>query len=52
MMPPSVGPTEPLPMYGTDQKAPVLTSTAPTPRLPSGKVNKVVLRELYGERNG
>jgi hypothetical protein len=36
-VPPSVGPTEPLPMYGTDQKAPALTSTAPTPRLPNGK---------------
>jgi hypothetical protein len=37
-VPPNVGPTEPLPMYGSDQKAPVLTSTAPTPRLPkSGK---------------
>jgi hypothetical protein len=37
-VPPNVGPTEPLPMYGSDQKAPALTSTAPTPRLPkSGK---------------
>jgi hypothetical protein len=36
-VPPGVGPTEPLPMYGTDQKAPELTSTAPTPRLASGK---------------
>jgi hypothetical protein len=36
-VPPNVGPTEPLPMYGTDQEAPKLTSTAPTPRLPNGK---------------
>jgi hypothetical protein len=36
-VPPNVGPTEPLPMYGSDQKAPVLDSTAPTPRLASGK---------------
>jgi hypothetical protein len=36
-VPPSVGPTEPLPMYGSDQEEPKLTSTAPTPRLPNGK---------------
>jgi hypothetical protein len=36
-VPPDVGPTEPLPMYGTDQEPPLLTSTAPTPRLPDGK---------------
>jgi hypothetical protein len=36
-VPPNVGPTEPLPMYGTDQEPPLLTSTAPTPRLPDGK---------------
>jgi hypothetical protein len=36
-VPPSVAPTEPLPMYGSDQQAPSLTSTAPTPRLPNGK---------------
>ena len=36
-VPPNVGPTEPLPMYGSDQKPPVLTSTAATPRLASGK---------------
>jgi hypothetical protein len=36
-VPPSVGPTEPLPMYGSDQQAPALTSNAPTPRLASGK---------------
>jgi hypothetical protein len=38
-VPPSVGPTKPLPMYGTDQKPPELTSTAPTPRLADGKPN-------------
>ena len=38
-VPPNVGPTEPLPMYGSDQKAPELTSTAPTPRLADGKPN-------------
>ena len=38
-VPPNVGPTEPLPMYGSDQKAPALTSTAPTPRLADGKPN-------------
>jgi hypothetical protein len=36
-VPSNVAPTEPLPMYGSDQKAPVLDSTAPTPRLASGK---------------
>jgi hypothetical protein len=36
-VPPSVGPTEPLPMYGSDQQPPALTSTAATPRLASGK---------------
>jgi hypothetical protein len=36
-VPPSVGPTEPLPMYGSDQEPPLLTSNAPTPRLPNGK---------------
>ena len=36
-VPPSVGPTEPLPMYGSDQQPPVLTSDAPTPRLANGK---------------
>jgi len=38
-VPPSVGPTEPLPVYGTDQEAPKLTSNAPTPRLADGKPN-------------
>jgi hypothetical protein len=36
-VPPSVGPTEPLPMYGSDQEPPVLDSDAPTPRLAGGK---------------
>jgi hypothetical protein len=36
-VPPNVGPTEPVPMYGSDQQPPALTSTAPTPRLASGK---------------
>jgi len=36
-VPPSVGPTRPLPMYGSDQEAPKLTSNAATPRLPNGK---------------
>ena len=36
-VPPNVGPTEPLPMYGSDQEPPQLTSDAPTPRLASGK---------------
>ena len=36
-VPPSVGPTQPLPMYGSDQEAPKLTSNAATPRLPNGK---------------
>ncbi len=38
-VPPGVGPTEPLPMYGSDQKPPALTSTAATPRLANGKPN-------------
>jgi hypothetical protein len=36
-VPPNVGATEPLPMYGSDQQPPQLTSTAATPRLASGK---------------
>jgi hypothetical protein len=36
-VPPNVGPTEPLPMYGSDQKPIQLTSTAATPRLAGGK---------------
>jgi hypothetical protein len=36
-VPPSVGPTEPVPMYGSDQEPPVLDSDAPTPRLADGK---------------
>jgi hypothetical protein len=38
-VPPSVSgePTAPVAMYGTDQEAPVLDSTAPTPRLADGK---------------
>jgi len=37
-VPPSVGPaTTAVAMYGTDQEAPVLDSTAPTPRLAGGK---------------
>ena len=36
-VPSNVGPTQPLPMYGSDQKAPVLDSNAPTPRLAGGK---------------
>ncbi len=38
-VPPSVSgrPTQPVAMYGTDQKAPVLDSIAPTPRLANGK---------------
>ncbi|MGD8341220.1 MAG: hypothetical protein PVH89_10580, partial [Gammaproteobacteria bacterium] len=38
-VPPSVSgmPTQPVAMYGTDQEAPVLDSTAPTPRLADGK---------------
>jgi hypothetical protein len=36
-VPSNVGPTEPLPMYGSDQQAPALTSNASTPRLASGK---------------
>ena len=40
-VPPSVsgGPTQPLPMYGSDQKPVQLTSTAATPRLADGKPN-------------
>ena len=39
-VPASVGPaTEAVAMYGTDQEAPVLDSTAPTPRLADGKPN-------------
>jgi hypothetical protein len=37
---------EPVEMYGTDQKAPVLDSTAPTPRLANGKP------DLTGTWNG
>jgi hypothetical protein len=36
-VPSNVGPTQPLPMYGSDQEAPKLTSNAPTPRLANGK---------------
>jgi len=36
-VPPSVGPTEPLPWFGSDQEPPVLDSDAPTPRLANGK---------------
>src|SRR5690606_1089992 len=36
-VPPSVGTTEPIPMYGSDQEPPVLNSDAPTPRLADGK---------------
>ena len=36
-VPPSVGPTKPLPLFGSDQKAPELTSNAATPRLANGK---------------
>ena len=38
-VPPAVSgePVEPVVMYGTDQEAPVLDSTAPTPRLADGK---------------
>jgi hypothetical protein len=36
-VPPNVGPTQPLPMYGSDQEPPALTSTAATPRLANGK---------------
>ena len=36
-VPPNVGPTEPLPMYGSDQEPRRLTSTDPTPRLANGK---------------
>jgi hypothetical protein len=37
-VPPNVGPTQPLPLYGSDQQPPVLDSNAPTPRL-AGKPN-------------
>ena len=36
-VPSNVGPTQPLPMYGSDQQPPVLDSNAPTPRLAGGK---------------
>ena len=36
-VPSNVGPTQPLPMYGSDQQPPVLDSNAATPRLASGK---------------
>ena len=36
-VPSNVGPTQPLPMYGSDQQPPVLDSNAPTPRLANGK---------------
>jgi hypothetical protein len=36
-VPSNVGPTQPLPLFGSDQKAPELTSTAATPRLANGK---------------
>ncbi|HEX6993104.1 MAG TPA: hypothetical protein VF339_03065 [Gammaproteobacteria bacterium] len=36
-VPPGVGPTEPIPMFGSDQEPPVLDSDAPTPRLANGK---------------
>ena len=36
-VPPNVGPTQPLPMFGSDQQPPELTSTAATPRLANGK---------------
>jgi hypothetical protein len=36
-VPPNVGRTEPLPMYGSDQEPPVLAANASTPRLPGGK---------------
>jgi hypothetical protein len=32
-VPSNIGPTEPLPLYGSDQTAPVMDSTAATPRL-------------------
>ncbi len=35
-VPPSIGPTRPLPLYGSDQQPVTLTSTAPTPRLDNG----------------
>ena len=36
-VPPSVGRTEPVAMYGPDQEPPVLDSDAPTPRLADGR---------------
>jgi hypothetical protein len=36
-VPPSVGSTEPMPMYGSDTEPPVLDSDAPTPRMADGK---------------
>jgi len=36
-VPPGVGPTEPLPMYGADQEPPEFNSDAPTPRLADGR---------------
>jgi hypothetical protein len=36
-VPPSVGPTEALPFFGSDQQPPVVDSDAPTPRLADGK---------------
>ncbi len=36
-VPANVGPTQPLPMYGSDQEPPALDSNAPTPRLAGGK---------------
>jgi hypothetical protein len=36
-VPPSVGPTEPVEMYGTDQAPPEFGSDTPTPRLADGK---------------
>ncbi len=36
-VPSNVGPTKPVPMYGSDQKPPVLYSNAATPRLANGK---------------
>jgi hypothetical protein len=45
-VPPSVGPTMPAQMYGSDQEPPVLDSDAPTPRLADGKP------DLTGNWNG
>ena len=36
-VPSNVGPTRPLPTYGSDQQPLALTSTAATPRLDSGE---------------